>query len=109
MLVTYPDSHPVEPQGFSEKRLRVALSKASPSQARGQSQVIKEIMTKSLGSMGWETGYTPIEVLDRVYLPKNFITVSCKEVFIMVDFDFGYSFVYLVWNLPEVLVYMYLG
>ena len=53
----YPDSHPVEPRGFLEKRPRVELSKASPSQTRGQSQVIKENMTKSLGSMGWETGY----------------------------------------------------
>ena len=52
----YPDSHPVEPRGFSGKQPIVELSKSSPNQARGQSQVIKENMTKSLGSMGWKTG-----------------------------------------------------
>ena len=50
----YPVSHPIEPRGFSEKKLRVAHSKTSPSQARGQLQVIKENMTKPLGSMGWD-------------------------------------------------------
>ena len=38
------------------------LLKTSPSQARGQSQVIKANMTKSLGSMGWETGYVIVNV-----------------------------------------------
>ena len=56
--VTFPDSHPVEPRGFSEKVPRVKLSKERPRQTRGQSQVIKENITKSLGSMGLETGYS---------------------------------------------------
>ena len=61
----YPDSHPIEPRDFSEKWPRVALSKPGPSQTREQSQVMKQNMTKSLGSMGWAPLYNKIISADQ--------------------------------------------